>query len=137
MKLVLLYEIGDKYTWGATDTLPFEYESKEAAEIDLFELWDNARKQNAAHQKYQENTLKPYNQDSKNWYTLEYQKLLMAAPITLNYINFAGMDLDLEYLTIRKDVRDKKSKLISFELEYVYPRILELDKWFEEFKNKR
>lgn len=40
-KLVLIEECGDGCSWSATNTLPFEYESKEKAEFDLLELWEN------------------------------------------------------------------------------------------------
>lgn len=35
MKLVLKVEIGDQFTWFATDVIPFEYESKDQFLYDL------------------------------------------------------------------------------------------------------
>lgn len=37
MKFVLMHDVGDMYVWSWTDSVPFEYESKEKFYYDLME----------------------------------------------------------------------------------------------------
>jgi hypothetical protein len=39
-KLVLLYNRSDGYTFSVIETIPFKYESKEKAEYDFLEKWE-------------------------------------------------------------------------------------------------
>lgn len=46
MKLVMLYTVGDGYTYSCDIVKPLEYESKEKAEYDLLELCESQMKNN-------------------------------------------------------------------------------------------
>jgi hypothetical protein len=52
MRLVIEYNVGDGYTWHATNTIPVEYESAEAFAVEFEEACKEARvqaKQSARH----------------------------------------------------------------------------------------
>jgi hypothetical protein len=45
MRLVIEYNVGDGYTWSATNTVPVEYESAEAFFVEFEEACKEARVQ--------------------------------------------------------------------------------------------
>jgi hypothetical protein len=123
-KLVLLYEQGDGCSWSATDTIPFEYNSKLEAELELLRLWEEYQKNKAARDEYLNKNPVNIRQVSKNPTKLsEWKKYVDdSPPYVFTDINFAGHTLDVTNFS------DEKGK-------YLEPQIFELNEWFELNKN--
>lgn len=103
MKLVIEYQIGDDYTWGATLTLPVEYESAEAFLVDFEELVMKTRADFI-----RDDTLNDRSKPGDGWLSLETEFTL------------AGH-------------RFSWDRFWSNEDKTIYPpRIMTIDEWFKQ-----
>jgi hypothetical protein len=106
MKLVIMYSIGDNYTYSCDVTTPFEYESKERAIADFSEKLLIYGEKLLIHLENQE-----YDPDSK--------------------IIFAGMELDLDNFVGFDKKQSKEYYILYFE-----PKIYTLEEWWEKYNNE-
>ena len=128
MKLVLTYQITDHCSYSYACNIPFDYESKEKAEYDLYEEWQRVQREELAETVYKKKNEPEQNASKEKWNS--YCEWLPK----INYHIKLGTipDLEASSFTVWRDWGDKDKYLKS--KEYDEPQILTLDEWFE--KNK-
>lgn len=119
MKLIMIHEWGEEYEEYGTDVLPFEYSSKEDAELDFLVL---AEEQKIKHQKFTNwqrelNATMSYHKDGPDKYMTAYRDgwAKFAEDFShLPYFKFLGNEFNCHNQNT--------------------PRFYTLEEWFEEYK---
>jgi len=122
MKLVLTYDISDHCTYSYPNHIPFEYESKEKAEYDLYEEWQRIGRELVMYSKWEEKCPSTSSKQEK-WKAWDKMKPNVNLNIKLGTIK----ELDVNDFTIYQSLSNKPR-------EYNEPKIMTLDEWFNYYK---
>jgi hypothetical protein len=127
MKLVLTYQISDGCTYSNDLNIPFEYESKEKAEYDLYAEWERVQREELTETVYKKKNEPKQNASKEKWNS--YWDWMPKINNTLKLGNIT--DLNVNDFTKWTDWGEK----YLGTKEYDEPSILTLDEWFD--KNKQ
>jgi hypothetical protein len=119
MRLVMLIEWGDEYSGYGTDTIPFEYESKEDFEFDYLTFSENHKEKFEKFTTWQQSIIPKDNHKDKfekyaEIWRSEFEERAKDGA-NLPYFKFAGRE---------------------FSCMGECPKVLTLEEWFENYKER-